>query len=196
MTTIRKNRTHLNLLSLLCLSLFQFGCGTSQSVTFTNVSDSWLNVNYFVASPNARADGETILMVSDDAIQISPGQTVAYPLSRNSNYAKDRSPLVHIRVRPVTPSWEEIGTEYWMELLTHPPVTIVATGSGDRFEFMTGNGALALIPDTQVGDSRYAHKTRDELAEELAEKHAAELAQKQAADQMEQAQTSVPDPGK
>lgn len=172
MTMTRMIRNHLMLLGLSCVCLMQIGCGSSRSITFTNVSDSWLNVNYFVASPETGSD--SILMISEKAIQVSPGQTATYSLSRNSNYAKDRSSLVHIRVRPVTPSWEEVGTEYWMELLTNPPVTIVAAGTGDRFEFMTGNGALALIPASQLKDSRFAHKTRTELAEELAREVAEE----------------------
>lgn len=156
-------------------SAFQFGCESSQSqsVTFTNFSASWLNVNYFVEGVEQDESSDTIELISANTIQVPPGETVSYRLTRNSNYRKDGNQLVHIRVLPVTPSWETVEKEYWMELLTRPPVTIVATGMPDRISFMTGNGAIALIPSSDFRKKQFDHKM---LAELVAEKKAAEAA--------------------
>ncbi len=160
------------------LSALQMGCTSSgpRGVTFTNFSESWLNVNYFVEGLEQDESSETIELVSANTIQVPPGETVNYLLARNSNYRKDGDQLVHIRVLPVTPSWETVEKEYWMELLTHPPVTIVATGMPDRISFMTGNGAIALIPSQDFRRRQFNHKTLEEiLAGKKAIEEAAEL---------------------
>lgn len=147
------------------LSVFQLGCNSSGSraITFTNFSSSWLNVNYFVESQEQDELSDSIELISVNTIQVPPGETISYRLTRNSIYRRGRGQLVHIRVLPVTPSWETVEKEYWMELLTLPPVTIVATGMPDRISFMTGNGAIALIPSSDFRQKQFNHKTLEEL---------------------------------
>lgn len=145
---------------VIALSAFQLGCNSSrpQGVTFTNFSATWLNVNYFVEGLEQDEFSNSIELISTNTIQIPPGETVNYLLTLNSNYRKSEDQLVHIRVLPVTPSWETVEKEYWMELLTNPPVTIVATGLPGRIEFMTGNGAIALIPGSDFRKKQFDHK--------------------------------------
>ena len=178
MTRINSLQRFVFPLLVVVLSASQLGCNSSQprGVTFTNFSESWLNVNYFVEVLEQDELSDTIELVSANTIQVPPGETVNYRLTRNSNYRKDGSQLVHIRVLPVTPSWETVEKEYWMELLTHPPVTIVATGMPDRISFMTGNGAIALIPSQDFRQRQFNHKTLEEiLAHEKALENDAEL---------------------
>lgn len=177
MTRSNTLRRFIFIVFVIMLSAFQLGCNSSRprGVTFTNFSQSWLNVNYFVEGLEQDETSDTIELISVNNIQVPPGETVNYQLTRNSNYRKDGNQLVHIRVLPVTPSWEPVEKEYWMELLTNPPVTIVATGLPDRIEFMTGNGAIALIPSSDFRKKQYDYKMLEEL---VAKKKAAEAALK------------------
>jgi len=135
-------------------------------VTFSNFSASWLNVNYFVGGMEPDDSSGVTDLVSAHTIQVQPGETVRYRLTRNPKYRKSADQLIHIRVLPVTPSWEPVETEYWMELLTHPPVTIIATGLPDRIEFLTGNGAIALIPSSDFRKRQFSHKMLEDLVAE------------------------------
>ena len=138
------------LTSLLGLSVpMLVGCSNSRKseVSLTNVSDAWFDVTFFVEATTQEGAASHRRLIGDTDLQIRPGETRSYALKRHPAYDERTRPLVHFRVRPVMPSWEESTTEYWMELLTLPPVTIVATGTARRIEFMTGDGALARIPD-------------------------------------------------
>ena len=120
------------------------GCVGSNKVTFTNVSDSWVNVRFFVG----KAQGSTEL-TSNRKFQVKPGETAKFAVSVNaSGRSSDR--LVHMQVEAVKPSWEDPGRTYWMELMTEGPVKIVASGKGDKLEFETGSGEVARIPNKQI----------------------------------------------
>lgn len=149
----------------LALSGLMTGCFGSNQVAFTNVSDSWLNVRFFVANPDAKptagdsTPGDPSAFIAQGKLQVQPGETAKYKLSRNPNYSgQGDSKIVHIQVEPVTPSWQPSGTEYWLELLTPPPVTIVATGTGPQLIFNSGTGALAQIPEHQIKSGAFDHR--------------------------------------
>ncbi len=88
------------------------GCVGSHKVTFTNVSDSWVNVRFFVG----QAQGSTVL-TSKRKFQVKPGETARFAVSVNAS-GRSSDLLVHMLVEAVTPSREEPGRQYWMELLT------------------------------------------------------------------------------
>jgi hypothetical protein len=120
------------------------GCGGSNKVTFTNVSDSWLNVRFFVGT----AQGSNELN-NRRRFQVKPGETAKFAVSRGTG-GGGTGRLVHIQVEAVTPSWEPADRQYWMELLTEGPVKIVASGRGEKLEFETGAGEVARIPGKQL----------------------------------------------
>jgi hypothetical protein len=62
-----------------------------------------------------------------------------------------------MQVETVTPSWEEAGRQYWMELLTEGPVKIVVSGEGDKLAFETGAGEVARVPSKQL-KRRFEHR--------------------------------------
>ena len=64
---------------------------------------------------------------------------------------------MHVQVQTVTPSWEPPGKEYWLEVVTQAPVTIVATGEGEKLEFDSGAGEVALIPSKQLKKGRFEY---------------------------------------
>ena len=120
------------------------GCVSSNKVTFTNVSESWVNVRFFVGKTHGSTE-----LISKRKFQVRPGETAKFAVSLTaSGRSSDR--LVHMQVETVTPSWEEPGRQYWMELLTVGPVKIVASGEGDKLEFETGTGEVARIPNKQL----------------------------------------------
>lgn len=119
------------------------GCTSSNRVTLTNVSDSWINVRFFIGNLNSNE------LKSRRAFQIKPGETANFAVSRKSTgRATDR--LVHLQVEAVTPSWEGPGRQYWMEMLTEGPMKVVVSGEGDKLKFETGDGELAEIPRRQL----------------------------------------------
>ena len=91
-------RRILGLVASLLLIGVMGGCGTSNQVTFTNVSDTWLNVRFFVAS----AHGSNQL-VSRKKFQVKPGETAHFTIRRASS--RGEAALVHLQVQPLTPSW-------------------------------------------------------------------------------------------
>lgn len=117
------------------------GCTGSNKVTLTNVSDSWLNVRFFVST--AQGSNE---LASRRRFQVKPGETAKFAISHNTGSGR----LVHMQVETVTPSWEPADRQYWMELLTEGPVKIVASGRGDKLEFETGAGQVARVPGKQL----------------------------------------------
>ena len=146
------------------------GCATSNSIEVTNVSDSWLNVQFFVGTPDT-ASGKSPELVADAKLQIEPGGRASYRPSRNTTYSSETSPLVHIRIEPVSPSWQSTGKKYWLELLTKPPAKIVATGTADKLSFNTGVGAVAIIPERQVKRGRFVYKMMADVPESSGSSH-------------------------
>ncbi len=146
------------------------GCATSKSIEVTNVSDSWLNVQFFVGTPD-QASGKSPELVADAKLQIEPGGRASYRLSRNTMPSSGTSPLVHMRIEPVSPSWQSTGKKYWLELLTQPPVKIVATGTADKLMFNTGAGAVAIIPERQVKRGRFVYKMMADVPESSKSSH-------------------------
>ncbi len=141
-------RLFVALLGCLALASGFAGCASSKSLKFTNVSDSWLDVRIFVGSAALNPE-QSSRLVNRRTFQIPPGKTVSYtPLGH---------PLVHVQVEPVTASWQSSGKQSWLELLTPPPVNIVASGSGGRLDFDTGPGTVALIPERELKRGRYQY---------------------------------------
>jgi hypothetical protein len=131
-----------------CLS----GCGASNKVTFTNVSESWLNVRFFVGT----TQGSTELL-SKRTFQVKPGETAKFAITRSKSNRTGEHRLVHVQVEAVTPSWDPPGHQYWMELITEGPVKIVARGKGEKLDFETGAGEVARIPNKQL-KKRFEHR--------------------------------------
>ena len=127
------------------------GCSRS-SIRFTNVSDSWLNVRFYVGSTDASASHPSDLY-RQRALQVEPGASADYRPSRN---------LVHIQVEQVSPTWTPTGKQYWLELLTKPPVHIVASGRGEKLEFKSFRGEVAIIPEGEWADGRFEHRVNGE----------------------------------
>lgn len=147
------------------------GCGSKSTITLTNVSDSWLNVQFYVKNTlaskrtpeeDAGVPAARRPFVGDDAVQIEPGSTKRYVLRRHPVYDSDAQPLVRILVEPVSPSWEPTGRQYWRELLTRPPLTVVFSGTAENLAFLTGGGRVAAIPETEVRRSRMVYQPPDE----------------------------------
>ena len=124
-------------------------------MTLTNVSSASLNVRFYMENPTSEGRGT---FLSDSKFQIDRGETATCKLTRHPNYQADQDSVVHINVQPLTPSWKPAGRGYWLEVLSEPPVTIVATGSGKHLEFDVGTGAIAAIPDDQIKKGRFQHE--------------------------------------
>ncbi len=120
------------------------GCSAGNKVTFTNVSDSWVSVRFFV-----EADRGSRKLVSKKKFQIKPGETAEFSVNRKTN-GHGESALVHLQVQIVTPSWEADSKRYWMELITEGPVKIVVRGAGEKLDFETAAGEVARIPRRAV----------------------------------------------
>jgi hypothetical protein len=120
------------------------GCSGAKKVTLTNVSESWLNVRFFVG----RAQGSNQL-ASKRQFQIKPGETAKFAVSRKAT-GRGNDRLVHMMVENVTPSWDGPGKQHWMELLTEGSIKVVVRGKGDDLEFETGDGQMARIPNKQL----------------------------------------------
>ena len=120
----------------------------SKSVRFTNVSKTWLNVRFYAGEASV-TDGQPALLASRRAYQVGPGGSVAFSPSSKS--------MVHVQVEPVTASWAPAGRQYWLEVLTSPPVNVVASGDAGRLEFETGTDAIAEIPERERTSSRFEY---------------------------------------
>ncbi len=118
-----------------------------ESIQFTNVSETWLNVRFYSGESKTQ-EGAAAEMVSRHVYQIAPGASARFSPPRE---------LVHIQVETVSPTWEPPGTQYWLELMTHPPVHIVATGKAERLDFQTGSGEVAIIPDRERNSGRFEY---------------------------------------
>ncbi len=149
------------------------GCNLFGGLKFTNVSDTWLNVRYYVG-PDDRADKDqaqpqaaqqTHALYRHKELQVRPGTSVSY---------RPPEDLVHVQVQTVTPTWEPTGKEYWLELLTEAPVHIVAGGQKDKIEFKSFEGEIAMIPERERKAGRYeylspADRQSREQAQQLTE---------------------------
>ena len=160
MTTQRNAvRTILPILGL-ALLLGLGGCESPTTMTLTNVSDTYMNVAFFVEQPTQTQNfvetaDDTPTFIGGEVLQVPTGGSVKYTLSKVARYRVDSGRRVHIKVQPVSPSWENTGEVYWVELLTRPPMMIVTSGTAEKLTFTAGRGAIAAIPDRQVAKSRY-----------------------------------------
>ncbi len=116
---------------------------------FTNVSDTWLNVSFYVPG-SGDPSKEPKYLYRRASLQVEPGDTARY--RRNAD-------LVHIQVETVTPTWMPTGRHYWLELLTRDPMHIVASGRLDKIEFRSFKGEIALIPQREIDAGRFAYHT-------------------------------------
>ena len=128
------------------------GCSFTRSIKFTNVSETWLNIDYYVGAKDAPEQEGVTPMYWKRTMQVKPGETARYTPPRM---------LVHIQIETVAPSWEPPARKYWLELLTRPPVHIVATGRGDKLDFKTGSGEVAIIPERELSGSRYEYRRQE-----------------------------------
>ena len=122
------------------------GCLQS-GLRFTNVSDTWLNVSFYVAEAGD-ASKETKDLYRQASLQVEPGDTAVY---------RPDAGLVHIQVETVTPTWMPTGRQFWLELLTRDPMHIVASGRGAKLEFQSFRGEIALIPQRELDAGRFAY---------------------------------------
>jgi hypothetical protein len=122
------------------------GCSMS-SVRFTNVSDTWLNVSFFVGTSEIESK-EPEDLFRRKSIQVEPGETARY---------RPMGDLVHIRVQPVGPTWVPTGGQAWVELMTLPPIHVVASGRPEKLEFQSFHGEIALIPQREIDAGRYVY---------------------------------------
>jgi hypothetical protein len=125
-------------------------------VKFSNVSDTALNVSFYVEEEAAGSQKKTF--VGHQTLQVARGKETTYKLSRHQNWNGNRDATVHVCVEPVTPSWTSAAPRYWLELLTHPPVSIVATGSASTLTFNTGTGQIATIPSSEINSGKFEHR--------------------------------------
>ena len=124
------------------------GC-TPSGLRFTNVSDTWLNVSFYVAEAEDPSKEPKDLYLQD-SLQVEPGDTATY---------RPDAFLMHIQVETVTPTWVPTGRRFWLELLTRDPMHIVASGRGDKLEFQSFRGEIALIPQREIDAGRFAYHT-------------------------------------
>lgn len=122
------------------------GCARS-SVRFTNVSDTWLNVSFFVGTSEIESRDPDDLYRTK-SLQVEPGETAMY---------RPLGDLVHIQVETVSPTWIPTGRQSWLELLTTPPMHVVASGRADKLEFQSFHGEVALIPQRELNAGRFVY---------------------------------------
>ena len=130
------------------------GC-VPASIRFTNVSDTWLNVSFYVAKAGDPSE-EPKDLYRMDSLQVEPGDSARY---------RSSGELVHIQVETVTPTWVPTGRHYWLELLTRDPMHIVASGRDDKLEFQSFRGEIALIPQRELDAGRFAYHTVVEMSQ-------------------------------
>ena len=123
------------------------GCSLLSGIKFTNVSDSWLNVSFYTGETNGSPEG-TSELYRQRAVQVEPGASAHY---------RPPGDLVHIQVDTVSPTWEPTGRRYALELLTEPPIHVVASGRAEKLEFLSFGGEIAIIPDREVDGGRFAY---------------------------------------
>ncbi|MHC5114478.1 MAG: hypothetical protein ACYTGP_08635 [Planctomycetota bacterium] len=150
-----------------CASGPSFFGGSSRKVSFTNVASTPLNVTYYVKSePMAMtAEGEAAptessgdaTFMPQKTFQLDRGESTSFSIARRATNGSNGSPTVHLRIEPVSPSWQPTDNPYWLEILTDPPVSIVATGSEGDLTFETGEGAVAEIPQSEIESGRFEH---------------------------------------
>lgn len=128
------------------------GCDLFRGVKFTNASDSWLNVRFFVGATDIPTEGINELY-RQRTLQVKPGESASYSPSRS---------LVHIQVETVTPTWVPSGKQYWLELLTQPPVHIIAGGREEKIEFKSFSGEVAIIPERELQAGRFEYRSTSE----------------------------------
>lgn len=127
------------------------GCANS-GVRFTNVSDTWLNVSFFVGTSEIGPDAPEDLYRCK-SMQVEPGETARYTPAGD---------LVHIQVQAVSPTWVPTGRRSWLELLTTPPIHVVAGGRDDKLDFKSFHGEVALIPQKELDAGRFVyHQTAE-----------------------------------
>jgi hypothetical protein len=128
------------------------GCASSK-IKFTNVSDVWLNAWFYVGAAEADVQEGPNDLYRQRSIQVAPGGSASF-----------RPPpgLVHLQVETVSPTWVPTGREHWLEVLTRPPVHIVASGRSDKLEFRSFEGEVAIIPDRERSGGRFAYHTAPE----------------------------------
>ena len=122
------------------------GCQKS-GVRFTNVSDTWLNVSFFVGTSEIRSDDPEDLY-RRKSLMVEPGETVRFKPSGN---------LVHVQIETATPTWVPSGRQLWLELLTTPPIHVVANGRAEKLDFTSFHGEIALIPQRELDAGRYVY---------------------------------------
>lgn len=131
------------------------GCSSSREIAFTNVSNTALNIEFYALDASAPNAGTTF--VRQKRAQVATGDTVEYAVPKSAG--KDGGDvLVHMQIEPVVPSWEPDPMRYWLEMLTTPPITIVATGKSDAIVFETGTGSVVRIPKEQMEQGRYDYR--------------------------------------
>ncbi len=130
------------------------GCSSSK-IKFTNVSDVWLNAWFYVGTPAEDVRDCPNDLYRERSIQVAPGGNASF-----------RPPpgLVHVQVETVSPTWVPTGREHWLEVLTRPPVHIVASGRSDKLEFRSFEGEVAIIPDRERSGARFTYHTAPKQA--------------------------------
>ncbi len=122
------------------------GCQKS-GIRFTNVSDTWLNVSFYVGASEIQT-AEPDDLYRRKSLMVEPGETVHYKPSGN---------LVHVQIETATPTWVPTGRQLWLELLTVPPIHVVADGRADKLDFKSFNGEIALIPQREFDTGRFVY---------------------------------------
>jgi hypothetical protein len=149
-----------------CASGPAFLGGTSRNVSFTNVASTPLNVTFYVkADEMADTDAPTNTDTHDGgtftrakSFQLDRGETAKFSVARRATEGTNAGASVHVQVEAVSPSWQPVSDAYWLEILTNPPVSIVATGPSDKLTFDTGDGAVAVIPKREIDSGRFEHQ--------------------------------------
>lgn len=137
------------------MALGLVGCGTS--VTMSNESESWVDVRYYVGNPPEEAGGAW-KFVARGRQQIEPGSSASYDLSENSNFDDEGESVVHALVEPTAASWEE-ASQYWVELLTPAPMTIMLSEGEEGLSFSTEEGVIKIVPEETVASDGYVYTT-------------------------------------
>ncbi len=122
------------------------GCQKS-GVRFTNVSDTWLNVSFYVGASESKTT-ESENLYRSKSLMVEPGETVHFKPSGN---------LVHVQIETATPTWVPTGRQLWLELLTTPPLHVVANGRAEKLDFKSFHGEIALIPERELDAGRYVY---------------------------------------
>lgn len=71
--------------------------------------------------------------------------------------ARHSSAFAQARPNGVGARWEPAGRQYWLEVLTSPPVNVVASGDEGGLNFETGTGAIAQIPQRERKSGRFEY---------------------------------------